>query len=261
MRAMSSTPRRIPPPPGRRQARWPAPGRKEARRRGERGPGAGCLCRSHHPQQDRPGAWGAGRSGRLWRAGALVGSGQSKGGRDGDGGSPRLRGRTDPWHDQTLACIACPVQVSEGELEDLRERLRDINGMATVLPTTRAQVPVDYVLGVGGFDLTRVDDEVRRGWVGDVGGGVGGGLGDAPAGSRRGMALAPVAALPSGCPDELCGAGVHCLVAGLDAQRPLRRDGCAAAQGGDGGRGALPRRVHRGSRPHRGLRTQARPRP
>ncbi|KAL6774173.1 hypothetical protein ACKKBG_A24030 [Auxenochlorella protothecoides x Auxenochlorella symbiontica] len=50
--------------------------------------------------------------------------------------------------------------VSPEDIERVTERLKGINGMATILKATRAQVPTDYVLGVGGFDLERIDADL-----------------------------------------------------------------------------------------------------
>lgn len=51
--------------------------------------------------------------------------------------------------------------VSPEELESLELRLRAINSLAQVVRAERAAVGVEYVLGVGGFDLERVEEEVR----------------------------------------------------------------------------------------------------
>ncbi|GBG65451.1 hypothetical protein CBR_g51046 [Chara braunii] len=51
--------------------------------------------------------------------------------------------------------------VNEKEMEVLRRRIRRINGMARVVPTNYGVVEIDYVLGVGGFDLERVEKEVQ----------------------------------------------------------------------------------------------------
>lgn len=50
--------------------------------------------------------------------------------------------------------------VDEEYLEELEERIRDINSMAQVVRAQLANVDVDYVLGVGGFDLERVEEQV-----------------------------------------------------------------------------------------------------
>ncbi|KFM26432.1 COBW domain-containing protein 1 [Auxenochlorella protothecoides] len=55
--------------------------------------------------------------------------------------------------------------VSPEDIERVTERLKGINGMATILKATRAQVPTDYVLGVGGFDLERIDADINF-WLG-----------------------------------------------------------------------------------------------
>jgi hypothetical protein len=52
--------------------------------------------------------------------------------------------------------------VGASDLAALRERIRAINAMATLQPTQRSVVPVDYVLGVGGFDLEKVEEQVGR---------------------------------------------------------------------------------------------------
>ena len=44
-------------------------------------------------------------------------------------------------------------------LRALEARLRGINGMAAILKAQRGKVAIDYVLGVGGFDLQRVVDD------------------------------------------------------------------------------------------------------
>ena len=44
----------------------------------------------------------------------------------------------------------------------MQARLAAINGAAQVLRTRQADVTADYVLGIGGFDLSRIGDEVRR---------------------------------------------------------------------------------------------------
>lgn len=45
-------------------------------------------------------------------------------------------------------------------MEELEERLRGINSLADLTRATRSTVPLDYVLGVGGFDLGKVEDAV-----------------------------------------------------------------------------------------------------
>ncbi|KAK9807885.1 hypothetical protein WJX72_012232 [[Myrmecia] bisecta] len=49
--------------------------------------------------------------------------------------------------------------VSAQELDVLEERIRGINRLAQVQRTQRAQVAVDYVLGVGGFDMDRIAED------------------------------------------------------------------------------------------------------
>lgn len=55
------------------------------------------------------------------------------------------------------------AQVSAEELEDTQQRLRSINSLAQVVRAQRADVKADYVLGIGGFDLDRLADEVDTG--------------------------------------------------------------------------------------------------
>ncbi|DBA74480.1 TPA: hypothetical protein ACH3X2_000945 [Trebouxia sp. C0005] len=50
--------------------------------------------------------------------------------------------------------------VSPADLQRLERRIKSINGMAQMQHVERADVPVEYVLGIGGFDLERVDTEV-----------------------------------------------------------------------------------------------------
>ena len=52
------------------------------------------------------------------------------------------------------------LQVSAEELEYTEQRLRSINSLAQVVRAQRADVKADYVLGIGGFDLDRLADEV-----------------------------------------------------------------------------------------------------
>ena len=53
------------------------------------------------------------------------------------------------------------AQVSPEDLQRLERRIRSINSMAQIQHTQKADVPVEYVLGIEGFDSTRVDAEVR----------------------------------------------------------------------------------------------------
>lgn len=52
--------------------------------------------------------------------------------------------------------------VSAADLEVLEARIRNINELATLQRTQRAKVDVDYVLGVGGFDLDKVEEQVTE---------------------------------------------------------------------------------------------------
>lgn len=54
-------------------------------------------------------------------------------------------------------------QVTSDAVDELEERLRAINSLADVARATRSSVPLDYVLGIGGFDLGKVDDAVSGG--------------------------------------------------------------------------------------------------
>lgn len=50
--------------------------------------------------------------------------------------------------------------MQDDALQDLEARVRKINGMATLSRSTYASVSVDDVLGIGGFDVSRVDEHV-----------------------------------------------------------------------------------------------------
>mmetsp|Transcript_37769 Transcript_37769/g.52442 ORF Transcript_37769/g.52442 Transcript_37769/m.52442 type:complete len:506 (+) Transcript_37769:89-1606(+) len=50
--------------------------------------------------------------------------------------------------------------VDEAELAALQARIKEINSMAVIRRCVNAEVPTDFVMGVGGFDLERVVDEV-----------------------------------------------------------------------------------------------------
>ncbi|MFN4288510.1 MAG: CobW family GTP-binding protein [Brevundimonas sp.] len=52
--------------------------------------------------------------------------------------------------------------VSEAELEAVEARLRGLNPLAPLIRAERAQVPLDQVLGRGGFDLTRMGESGDR---------------------------------------------------------------------------------------------------
>ena len=56
--------------------------------------------------------------------------------------------------------ISCVVQSNDRELQRLESRLRTINDMAQIKRTTRSNVSTDWVLGIGGFDLKRYEEEV-----------------------------------------------------------------------------------------------------
>ncbi|KAL3136345.1 hypothetical protein ABBQ38_005607 [Trebouxia sp. C0009 RCD-2024] len=51
--------------------------------------------------------------------------------------------------------------VSPADISRLEKRIRSINGMAQIQQVERAQVAVDYVLDIGGFELETVDSEVN----------------------------------------------------------------------------------------------------
>ncbi|CAI7881879.1 unnamed protein product [Closterium sp. NIES-53] len=51
--------------------------------------------------------------------------------------------------------------VSESELKDLVERLQDINSMARMSKASYGKVDLEYVLGIGGFDLERIERDVQ----------------------------------------------------------------------------------------------------
>lgn len=51
-------------------------------------------------------------------------------------------------------------QVSPADISRLERRIRSINGMAQIQQVERAQVAVEYVMDIGGFELETVDNEV-----------------------------------------------------------------------------------------------------
>nr|GMD74332.1 uncharacterized GTP-binding protein YjiA-like [Ipomoea batatas] len=51
--------------------------------------------------------------------------------------------------------------VSEAELEELTKKIKHINGMAQIKRAKFGVVDMDFVLGVGGYDLDRIDSEVQ----------------------------------------------------------------------------------------------------
>ena len=62
----------------------------------------------------------------------------------------------------TFTSTSLFAQVSPADLQRLERRIKSINGMAQIQRVERADVAVEYVLGIGGFDLERVDTEVRH---------------------------------------------------------------------------------------------------
>ncbi|GBF93061.1 hypothetical protein Rsub_05672 [Raphidocelis subcapitata] len=50
--------------------------------------------------------------------------------------------------------------VDEAAVDELEGRLRAINSLASMTRATRSSVPLDYVLGIGGFDLEKVEDQM-----------------------------------------------------------------------------------------------------
>ncbi|KAK9862206.1 hypothetical protein WJX84_003990, partial [Apatococcus fuscideae] len=52
---------------------------------------------------------------------------------------------------------------TDSELRSLEGRIRSINDMAQIKRATKAQVSTDWVLGVGGFDLKRYEEEAEAG--------------------------------------------------------------------------------------------------
>eukprot|EP00262_Sarcandra_glabra_P010552 TRINITY_DN25846_c0_g1_i1.p1 TRINITY_DN25846_c0_g1~~TRINITY_DN25846_c0_g1_i1.p1 ORF type:complete len:451 (+),score=84.97 TRINITY_DN25846_c0_g1_i1:55-1353(+) len=51
--------------------------------------------------------------------------------------------------------------VSEADLEALTKRIKHINGMAQIKQAKFGDVDIDFVLGVGGYDLDRIESEVQ----------------------------------------------------------------------------------------------------
>lgn len=51
--------------------------------------------------------------------------------------------------------------VGEEELQALTHKIKRINGMAQIKQTTFGKVDIDYVLGIGGFDLDRIESDVQ----------------------------------------------------------------------------------------------------
>jgi G3E family GTPase len=52
--------------------------------------------------------------------------------------------------------------VSAKDLERLEQRIKGINALAEIRRTQRAEVPLEYVLGVGGFDLEKIEDDIAK---------------------------------------------------------------------------------------------------
>eukprot|EP00270_Netrium_digitus_P000641 TRINITY_DN10719_c0_g1_i2.p1 TRINITY_DN10719_c0_g1~~TRINITY_DN10719_c0_g1_i2.p1 ORF type:complete len:475 (+),score=122.33 TRINITY_DN10719_c0_g1_i2:54-1427(+) len=50
--------------------------------------------------------------------------------------------------------------VNEEEMQLLQRRIRRINSMTQILPATYGRVDLDFVLGIGGFDLDRIERDV-----------------------------------------------------------------------------------------------------
>lgn len=57
------------------------------------------------------------------------------------------------------------AQVDTAAVDELEGRLRSINSLAEMTRATRSSVPLDYVLGIGGFDLDKVDEVVSNSCV------------------------------------------------------------------------------------------------
>ncbi|KAK4747973.1 hypothetical protein SAY87_014559 [Trapa incisa] len=51
--------------------------------------------------------------------------------------------------------------VSEADLDTLTKRIKHINGMAQIKHAKYGTVDMDFVLGIGGYDLNRIDSEVN----------------------------------------------------------------------------------------------------
>jgi G3E family GTPase len=52
--------------------------------------------------------------------------------------------------------------VSNDDLDRLEGRIKSINSLASIKRAERAKVDMDYVLGIGGFDLEKVDEEISK---------------------------------------------------------------------------------------------------
>ena len=60
--------------------------------------------------------------------------------------------------------------VTPTEADALTSRLTALNGLAPIVRATKATVPTDWVLGVGGYDLERIADALEGEGVGAVAG-------------------------------------------------------------------------------------------
>ncbi|CAI7791731.1 unnamed protein product [Closterium sp. NIES-54] len=84
----------------------------------------------------------------------------------GEGGKEgRREGGMEGWRDGVRGRGGGAQQrvdlVSESELKDLVERLQDINSMARMSKASYGKVDLEYVLGIGGFDLERIERDVQ----------------------------------------------------------------------------------------------------
>jgi G3E family GTPase len=50
--------------------------------------------------------------------------------------------------------------ISESDLAALRARVKAINGLASMQDSVRSVVPIDYVLGIGGYALNEISNQV-----------------------------------------------------------------------------------------------------
>ncbi len=63
---------------------------------------------------------------------------------------------------EMLTDVVVALQVSPEELHSLEGRLSRINQLARFQKAVKAEVPLDFVLGVGGHDLDSVGKELSR---------------------------------------------------------------------------------------------------
>lgn len=61
----------------------------------------------------------------------------------------------------SLVLLVC-CQVSPEFASSLTARLRHVNALAPIMPTSKAQVPLDDLLGLRGFELEAVEDTVSE---------------------------------------------------------------------------------------------------